>query len=207
MINGNHSLHAIIPAAGRSRRMGEPKLLLKIGVMTLIERLIRQLQQADISSISILVREDDPVLQEEVKRLGVDLYIPAREPQEMRESVGMLLSNLKQKENPNQDDGWLLIPADHPIVLPSVLKTLTNSWKETPASITVPKYQSRRGHPTIFPWSAAGELRKIPHGHGLNWLLKNQQTLVNEVQLDEPSVLWDVDTPEEFQRICTILEE
>ncbi|MBT5018364.1 MAG: nucleotidyltransferase family protein [Planctomicrobium sp.] len=201
------SIHAIIPAAGRSRRMGKPKLLLTIGEMTLIERLIRQLQRVEISSISVLVREDDPELQEEVVRCGASLVVPDHEPQEMRESVGILLSHLEQNQNPTHDDGWLLIPADHPIVLPSVLKILVMSWQENPNSIAVPKYQSRRGHPTIFPWLAAKKLEEIPPRQGLNWLLKNQSTPMNEVQIDEPSVLWDVDTPEDFARICKILDE
>lgn len=201
------SIHAIIPAAGRSRRMGEPKLLLRIGEITLIERLIRQLQQAEISSISVLVREDDPELQKEVSRCGAGLVVPLQEPREMRDSVEMLLSHLEQNVKPTPGDGWLLIPADHPVVLPPVLNTLIKNWRERPESITVPKYQSRRGHPTIFPWTVAKSLEAIPQGQGLNWLLKNPFTSINEVHVDEPSVLWDVDTPEDFKRICKILEE
>jgi molybdenum cofactor cytidylyltransferase len=187
--------------------MGEPKLLLKIGQLTLIERLIRQLQECEFKSICVLVREDDLELQREVDRCGATVVSPSQAPQEMRESVEILLKYLTLQNRLQDDDGWLLIPADYPVVLPSVLESLIESWRESPTAISVPLSNGRRGHPTIFPAAVAQRVQRIPPNKGLNWLLRQSSLTVNEVEVDAESIHWDVDTPSDLQRIRRIMEE
>ena len=201
------NIHAIVPAAGHSRRMGQPKLLMEIDGENLVERLLRQLRQSTIASVSVLVRASDQALQDEVSKHGTEVVIPEHDPNEMRDSVELLLEHLRQAKSPAENDGWLLIPADHPIVEPQVLNRLTTAWLQSPEKIVVPIHQGRRGHPTIFPWTLASQLEQIPPDQGLNWLLRNGETQIEEVECDEPSVLWDIDTPEEFARIREILED
>lgn len=200
-------IHAIVPAAGHSRRMGQPKLLMEIGGKTLIGRLLRKLNRPAIASISVLVRANDQELQEEVSAGGAEAIIPDHDPEEMRVSVELLIKHLRESKSPAENDGWLLIPADHPIVEPIVLERLVTNWLLSPEKITVPIHKGRRGHPTIFPWSLADQLEQIPQDQGLNWLLRNGETNIEEIECEEPSVLWDIDTPEEFLRIRKILEE
>ncbi len=200
-------IHAVIPAAGHSRRMGQPKLLMEFGGETLIERLLRQLNRPEIASISVLIRANDQALQEKVIMHGAEVIVPEHDPEEMRVSVELLVEHLRESKSLAEDDGWLLIPADHPIVEPDVLDRLVTNWLKSPGKITVPIHEGRRGHPTIFPWPLANHLKRIPQDQGLNWLLRNDPASIEEVECKEPSVLWDLDTPEEFERIRRILEE
>ena len=199
-------IHAIIPAAGQSRRMGQPKLLLKIGGETVIERLLRELDQSTMTSVSVLVRANDQPLQDEVLRCHAEVIVPEENPAEMRDSVELLLEHLRKTKSPTDHDGWLLIPADHPIVEPHLLDRLVASWLQSPEKIVVPIHLGRRGHPTIFPWAVANQLEQIPPDQGINWLLRNGEVAMEKVECEEPSVLWDLDTPEEFAWIREILE-
>ena len=52
-------LFAIIPAAGLSRRMGEPKLLLNLAGQTVIARLLNALDHPRMTSRSVVVRQSD----------------------------------------------------------------------------------------------------------------------------------------------------
>jgi len=113
---------AIVPAAGRSRRMGQPKLLLKLGEKTVIARVVETLREAGISKIVVVVRLDDTALAEEVERAGADLVQPEAAPPDMRASVEVAMATLqKQAED---WDGWMLIRADHPTLDSSVVRQL-----------------------------------------------------------------------------------
>lgn len=124
----------------------------------------------------------------------------------MKASVRKLIESLSAHHRPAPGDGWLLIPADHPIVEEPVLMRLLEQWDAHPDAIVVPVHQGRRGHPVILPWRLTDELSTIPADQGLNWLIRRAACPTIEVDCPEPSVLWDVDTPEEFQRIKVRLE-
>lgn len=202
----DHEIHAIIPAAGHSRRMGQPKLLMKIDGETVIARLLRQLRRSELASIRVLGRADDEELQAEVRGAGVEFIVPETDPPDMRVSVELLLDAVVHTVSKTAEVGWLLIPADHPIVEQAVLERLIKSWQETPDSIVVPVHSGHRGHPAIFPWSSRQELSQIPQNMGINWLLRHGENPVREIECSEASVLWDLDTPDDFARIQSILQ-
>ncbi|MCA9108669.1 MAG: nucleotidyltransferase family protein [Planctomycetaceae bacterium] len=192
-------LFALIPAAGHSRRMGQPKLLLPFGDTTVIGRLIQVLRSADIETAFVLVRFEDESLADEVRRCGASVVQPSEAPPEMRVSVEVLLDAINQRHSPTDNDGWLLIPGDHPLLTPQTLTQLVTSWQDEPTSITVPTHNGRRGHPTIFPWSLASHVTELPANVGVNQLLKDGTTEIREVPVNDPMIHLDLDTPEDYE--------
>lgn len=200
-------LHAVLPATGRSRRMGQSKLLMEIGGETVIARLVSELNHPRILSVSVSVRSDDQQLQAEVERTGARVVIPDEPPQEMKSSVLCVLRSLEPKVDPDCPTGWLLIPSDHPVIDAGTLQRVINTWYRNRNSIVIPTYHGRRGHPTIFPWSLVARIDEIPEDRGLNWFLQANRFPVKEVECPHPSVLWDIDTPEDFQRISKFIQD
>ncbi|MEW4488308.1 nucleotidyltransferase family protein [Thalassoglobus sp. JC818] len=200
------ALHAAIPAAGFSRRMGEPKLLMPIAGQPLIRHLVDQLQHPSIASISILVRAEDTALidcLETTTATVVTTEVPTRD---MRESVERLIREIGQSACHNTSDGLLLIPADYPFVAKNVLYKLVVQWIAAPDRIVLPIFEGRRGHPVIFPWDVVSQVDEIPADSGLNWLVKKFPERVLEVVVDDPSIHWDVDTPDDFRRISEFVQ-
>ena len=190
---------AIVPAAGQSRRMGQPKLLLRLGEQTVISRVVETLRKSGIEKIVIVVRPDDEPLAEEVRRIAADLIQPAVAPPEMRASVEVALESLMKESN--AWDGWMLIPADHPTLDADSIVQLMAAWAENPSKIAVPTWKGRRGHPTLFPWSTAVEVSQVPLSSGLNSLLRSQPDRVREIPSSSAEVLIDLDTPDDWARI------
>ncbi len=60
----------IILAAGRSARMGRPKLLLPWGGTSVLGHLIRQWRALDAKQIAVVCARDDGAMQAELDRLG-----------------------------------------------------------------------------------------------------------------------------------------
>ncbi len=193
-------LIALIPAAGQSRRMGVPKLLLRLGTRTVIEHLVLALRHPAITHVVVLVRSNDVELQTALAKFPeVRMVIPAIEPEEMRASVQCLLEAIA----PQHAGGWLLVPADSPWIEQQVLDRLIATWQQHPDKISVPTHMAKRGHPTLFPASLPHETAQLPSACGLNSLLRSQPERVLEVACDEESVLYDLDTPEDFARLLT----
>ncbi|MDG2360467.1 MAG: NTP transferase domain-containing protein, partial [Planctomycetaceae bacterium] len=65
------SLFAIVPAAGRSRRMGQPKLVMDLGGKTVIERLLTTLSLLSVDETVVVFRRGDEELTNVIKALGL----------------------------------------------------------------------------------------------------------------------------------------
>ena len=96
---------------------------------------------------------------------------------------------------------WLLIPADHPVVEAAVITILLDAAARNPGAIIVPTYAGRRGHPTVFAWKHALAERTIPADEGFNWIVKRHEAEVVEIAVDTASVLLDLDTPADYERL------
>src|SRR6266446_1224603 len=148
-------LFAVVPAAGHSRRMGRPKLLLPVGASTVIARMLSVLKRPEIASTIVVVRPDDEPLRAAVADCGAIPLQPDVPPPEMRQSVEYALRHIEGQFQPLPEDGWLLAPADHPLLDPAVVTRMVAEWRGSPGKIVVPVYRGRRGHPTLFPFLLA----------------------------------------------------
>ena len=196
-------LFAIIPAAGLSRRMGEPKLLLNLAGQTVIARLLNALDHPRMTSRSVVVRQSDIRLQAEVTRFNGSLVLPEIDPPDMRSSVAAALESIEKQFSPNDTDGWLLVPADHPVLDRQLIEVVLDCWQTNPTRILVPRCGQRRGHPTLFRWSLAREVAKIPADRGLNWLLREYANEVTELPVESTAAITDLDTPDDYRRLVS----
>ncbi len=192
---------AVVPAAGHSRRMGRPKLLLPLGRSTVIARMLTALNRPDIAETVVVVRPDDEPLRAAVAECGAIPLQPDAPPPEMRQSVEEALRFLERRFHPRPEEAWLLAPADHPLLDPAVIDLLISAWRESPEKIVVPASRGKRGHPTLFPFRLAAEVFTLPADEGLNGLLRRHATRIEQIETDSPAVLADLDTPEDYARL------
>ena len=194
-------IYAVLPAAGRSRRMGRPKLLLPLGGSTVIARLVGALRAGGVDDVIVVVRPDDTTLQEAAEAAGAQVVCPENDPADMRQSVQYALDYLAAERHPNADDGWMLIPADHPLVDAKIVESLLASWRAGAAPILIPTHEGRRGHPTLFRWELSDEVPRIPPHQGLNRLVHDHESHVQEFPVPSDHILLDLDTLEDYERL------
>ena len=194
-------LFAVVPAAGHSRRMGRPKLLLPLGTKTVIELLLEVLDHPGITETVVVVRPDDQELRTTIANSAATLLEPSNAPPEMRDSVELALSEIRRRHAPSAGDGWLLVPADHPMLNSPVFDALIQRWNRGDCRILVPTFEHRRGHPTFFGWELADEVSAIPGDHGLNWLLQQHAAEVVEMPVDNRAVVFDLDSPGDYDKL------
>jgi molybdenum cofactor cytidylyltransferase len=197
---------ALIPAAGRSRRMGRPKLLLDVAGRTVLARLLGVLGDAGVEDRYVVVHPDDAEIRAEAERHGAIALVPATPPPDMRASTEFGLGVLErqfaaQKQAASPDSQWLLVPADHPVLLPETVSALLAAARKHAGKILIPTWRGRHGHPTVFAWRHALEVGQIPTDAGFNWIVRRHAEDVVEVPVENEGVLLDLDTPEDFERL------
>lgn len=200
-------LFAIVPAAGLSRRMGQPKLVMDLLGKPVVQWLLETLDQPEIEATIIVMRSSDESLQTCVAQTEAIPILPEVDPADMRTSVEHALAEVRHSFAPQPDDAWLLIPADHPILDADTLRELLTHWQEVDADILVPTHGGRRGHPAFFRWPLADQVAAIPADSGINCLLKNEDVIVEEYESPLPGVVQDLDTPTDFEALVSSLTD
>ncbi|MBI5761857.1 MAG: nucleotidyltransferase family protein [Planctomycetales bacterium] len=196
----------VIPAAGLSRRMGQPKLLLRVGGATIIDRMLSAFHHPGIAATVVVVRADDEPLRIAVQTAGGTVIQPPQAPPDMRTSVEFALAHIREHFHPDPDDVWILVPADHPLLDSSVMPALISGWNARQPQILIPTHAGQRGHPTLFRWDLADEVPRLPLNVGLNHLVKLHSADVTELPVDTLGILLDLDTPADYAALLGQVE-
>lgn len=192
------SFWAVIPAAGHSRRMGCPKLLLPWGSGTVLSQLIQTLHHPQIAGVMVIHRREDTALYAEIRRCGAVSVAPEIPPPQMLDSLRAGFAELRRQNAPTQSAGWLMLPADYPLLSPGTLASVLAEWVPNVSQIVIPTVQKKRGHPVLATWDWAARFDEIPADQGLNWLFRTHPEAVREVPVTDPGCITDLDTPEDY---------
>lgn len=189
----------VIPAAGQSRRMGRPKLLLPWGERRVIDAVLAAWRASRVTHIVATVRKSDEALQAACRDHGVDVVIPDIDPAEMKHSVLLALDHIRRRHAPTNDDVWLLAPADLPQLDAATINALLDAHAAQQPAILVPVVAERRGHPVLFPWPLAERVGDLEENEGVNALLN--QVEVREIAVKTSAPFDDLDTPDDYRRL------
>jgi len=194
-------ISAIILAAGQSRRMGEPKMLLPWGNVTVIERVITVFAEAGVEDILVItgaVREQvDEVILRCASRYPVrSVYNENYASGEMLLSIHCGLRGLT-----NNGAGAVMVGlGDQPQVQVRSVKLVMESYIRTKSPLVVPSYQMRRGHPWLVARSLWNEILSLKEDQSPREFLNNHADKIQYANVDTPDILADLDTPEDYRK-------
>lgn len=207
-VNQSTRWFAIVPAAGSSRRMGQPKLLMKVGGQTVIERTLGSFRAVSLTGAAVVGRIGDHALREIIDQLdsAFDWVMGVEDPVDMLGSIRLGIAHLRTRYHPAARDWFFLLPADYPVIAGDVVTALMAASRTHQTLAIAPVYAGQRGHPLVLSWSLTDRLDDIPSGHGLNWLTREGGVAVTELPLNAPGILQDLDTPADFDAISRLTE-
>jgi molybdenum cofactor cytidylyltransferase len=182
----------IVLAAGKSERMGSPKALLRIRGETFIEGILRAIDQSPLDfAITVVGHHRDEILKE--VRLDRWAYNPDYE-------MGMTTSlQVGIRALGAGVDGAMLFLVDHPRVTPGVIEELLLAFQ--PGEIAVPVWGGRRGHPVLFSRTVLDEILELGPSEGANLVVRRDRARVRHVEVEDPGILDDIDTPDAYRRL------
>jgi molybdenum cofactor cytidylyltransferase len=191
---------AIVPAAGKSARMGTAKLLLPWQGRALIDHLLDAWQRSRVQRIVVVCREDDRALRDHLAGHNVELVLPSVAPPQMKDSVCAALVHVRDHYAPQKSDAWLLAPADLPQLSPCVIDQVLAAGQAAPGATIVPRAAGRRGHPVLFPWALHEAVLALGSDQGVNSLLDRGP--LRYVETAEAGSWRDVDHPDDYHRLA-----
>jgi molybdenum cofactor cytidylyltransferase len=180
--------------------MGRAKLALPLGARTVIEHVVASLRAGGVSEVVVVIGPHVPELAPLAAAAGAEVLALAEPTPDMRATVEAGLTHLEGRHHPNTDDWWLLAPADHPVLSSQVVCELLAA-QSAAHSVIVPVHAGQRGHPTLVRWSLADGVRAIPAGRGINSLLREYESRTLELAVNDPAILANLDTPEDYARL------
>ena len=93
--------------------------------------------------------------------------------------------------------GWLILPGDMPLVQPASLQAVARELAQQ--AIVYAQHKGRRGHPVGFSAELYSELIALGGDEGARRLVARYPAF--GVELDDPGVLVDVDTPADLDAL------
>ncbi|MGB8214102.1 MAG: nucleotidyltransferase family protein [Anaerolineales bacterium] len=197
MLTGGVS--ALLLAAGESRRMGQPKLLLPWGDTSVLGQVIATFAAAEIADILVVTGGARAQLEELVEGLAKQypvraVYNPEYASGEMISSIQAGLAAL----GPGPC-ATLIGLGDQPQVREATIRAICAAYSQTGAQLVFPSFGNRRGHPWLAGRPCWGELLALPRSTNPRQFLNAYTGRIEYVQADG-SILQDLDTLEEYLR-------
>lgn len=186
---------AVILAAGESRRMGMPKLLLPFGKTTIIENVVESVTSSKVSQTLVVLGPCSPDIREKIRRYPVITTFNPRYREGMLSSVLQGMAVL-----PDSCEAVIVALADQPAVETAVIDSLIEAFRTENKGIIVPVYRKKRGHPFLIDIKYRQEMKQLNPKVGLRELLRRHADDVFEVRVLSPAILRDIDTVEDYDR-------
>ncbi len=189
-VAGERRIVGLVLAGGAGRRVGGPKALLRLGPQSFVEHAARLLERPGVERVLVM-------LGHEAERVRREAGLPARfevlvNPDPERGMLSSLLCGLERAER-LEADALLVHPVDHPVVEPATVSRVVAAL-QAGATVAVPSWDGRRGHPAGFARAAWAALRAAPFDQGARAVLRAHPEWVQHVPGD-PGCLRGVNTP------------
>ena len=186
----------VILAAGSSSRMGRPKQLLTYQGRTFLQHAVDCAREADLDRVILVLGHEPETVLEKTDVQGVEVVI------NHEYGLGQSTSVIKGLETAGECDGVLFQLGDQPLVQTGVLNSIIGCFrKETPGAV-VPVYQGTRGNPALVGKYFFDRIRTLQGDTGPRRILREEPEFVRLLPVEDEGVVRDIDTPEEWARLC-----
>lgn len=190
---------AIVLAAGQSKRMGTPKLVLPWGNSTVIRHVIHVLIEAALDEILVVTGGACHEVEMALEGMAVRfVYNPEYMTGEMLSSLRMGLQSLG-----SEITAALVVLGDQPQIHSSIVQKILSTYLLHQSRLVVPSYSQRRGHPWLVERSLWQVIFALQQGQTLRDFLNAYEEEIEYVLVDSEAILYDLDTPQDYSRFRT----
>jgi molybdenum cofactor cytidylyltransferase len=184
----------VVLAAGESRRYGAPKQLLDWRGQPLVRHAAQAALRAGLDPVLAVVGAYRDRVIAALERLDV---LPVENPRwetgqssSVKAAVGALPAGVGSA---------VFLLADQPHIPPALIRDLVDTHAASLAPVVAPRIAGRRANPVLFDRNTFPELLSLSGDVGGRGLFARHP--VAWVEWGDPSILLDIDTPEDYQAL------
>jgi molybdenum cofactor cytidylyltransferase len=187
---------ALILAAGQSKRMGQPKMLLPWGKTSVLGQVLATLKQANIPDIVVVTGAQ----RIEIEKIcaAFETRVAHNHDYANEEMLASLQTGLRSvRANPSAEAALICL-GDQPQVQEGSVRAVVRRFIETGASLVVPSYQMRRGHPWLVARPLWEEILQMKSPQSPRDFLNQHASEIEYAGVDNASIFADLDTFEDY---------
>ena len=170
----NHPLLSIlIPAAGASMRLGQPKQLVRLRGSSLLQRAIDAARVLAPVEIIVVTGANAGAIEDAIQDSSVRWIHNSDWSAGMGGSIAMGAASISP-----ESIGLMVILSDQWRITAQDLRTLTDTWISGPQRIVAAEAQGRYMPPVIFPSVCFEQLRELDGHQGARSLFETHQSLL-----------------------------
>lgn len=187
----------VLLAAGRGSRFRGPahKLTQPLGATSVLDTTLRHALASQLPIVVVTTAGMVGIAQRIVATRDIvvlpEVGTSGSEPLGMGYSIACGVS-----ARPNAA-GWLILPGDMPMVLPSTLQAVARELAHHPVAYA--QHRGQRGHPVGFSAELYSELVALVGDEGARRLVARYPA--HGVEVSDPGVLVDIDTEADLERL------
>lgn len=187
---------AVVVAAGMSSRMGDFKPMLSIGEISVAQRVVVTLRQAGAERVVVVTGYNADELERHLSKSGA-VFVRNEEYRttEMFDSALIGLKYIRGK-----CDRILFTPVDVPLFTAATVRELLDSGAE----LACPVCGGQRGHPILMSPNVVDRLLRDSGEDGLKGALGRCGVPMTLVDVPDPGILHDADTPEDYRQLLEL---
>ncbi len=190
---------AVVLAAGSSSRMGAFKPLLEVEGRTLLERAVSVFTGAGVRDVVVVAGHRRDEVAAAAARAGARVISNPGYDEGMYSSLRMGMLGLDSSVT-----RFFVLPADVALVRPETIGRLVRQGRVArggAAEVVYPLRDGVEGHPPLLGGALRAEIRAADPPGGLRELLLGHAAASAVVEVDDPGVLLDADTPDDLARV------
>jgi len=195
----------IILAAGTSTRFARPKQLLLLKDKYMIEWVLDAALGSRLDRIVLVLGDSHQMVLEALdqklqnSKLSIEICTEFHKGQSHSLRAG--LSKVK-------DDftAVMFLLGDQPMISSATINILLERYRADDKDICVPTCRGKRKNPTTFSHRFYRQLMEIRGDKGARELIDQNPDRISTVELDDPLIFLDIDTPQDFENLKKVLQ-
>ena len=186
----------LILAAGKSVRMGRSKALLPFQGSCFLTHVLTEALCSNLNDVKVVLGHQAETILQTLPEIKPKALV---NPDYEHGQLSSLQCGLKHLSSAGLD-GVMVFLIDHPMIHRDLVNQLIKAFRRNDAKIVIPSFEHRRGHPMIFGAELFSELLAAPFDQGAVSVVRKHQHEILHLEVDEPGVLVDIDTPEAYEK-------
>jgi molybdenum cofactor cytidylyltransferase len=185
---------ALVLAAGKSERMGRPKMALPWGDTTVLGAVLGALTSAGIEDIRVVTGAARELVEPICVDAGVTTVFNVDYGQaDMLSSIRTGLRSLS-----GVTEAALIVLGDQPQIQEGTIRRVVEAYRGSTSQLVVPSHRMRRGHPWLVDRQLWPELLKMTANDTAREFLGHHDREIRYVEIDSETIHKDVDTPDDY---------